>query len=354
MAPSRVLGNVTVWGLIDNAPGARPVPVSVALTVLPGVAVTVTVAVFAAALVGWKLAVMVQLVPDTSVPLQVVASIWNSAAFVPDSFTAIAVVVPALALPVFVTVSALAVLALSTATDGNACVVGAKVNVTTEGGAPPVAMPPVLLMPPAKEVPPVVAPPAGMLVAPPDPPQPKSAPPVVPPLEPAPDPLDPTIPPVDNVPPTVEPPMLVTGTPPAPPALAPELDRPVDTARPPVTGSGITPSGLVSMMVVAIDHIFCLAPSISPPIEPVVSRTKATSTVGLATACERKVVGNKKNASAIARMVMTDFMFPSQGCKGRAFVAPGRRMVPLLRDGSAPELCPAAYKFGAEEMECVC
>src|SRR6478609_1360769 len=39
-------------------------------------------------------------------------------------------------------------------------------------------------------------------------------------------------------------------------------------------------SGLASMMAVAIDQILRLAPSISGPIEPVVSSTNATSTIG--------------------------------------------------------------------------
>src|ERR1043166_7613909 len=43
-------------------------------------------------------------------------------------------------------------------------------------------------------------------------------------------------------------------------------------------------SGLVSTMAVAIDQILRLAPSIRPPIEPVVSSTKATSTAGFADA----------------------------------------------------------------------
>src|SRR2546421_11397961 len=46
-------------------------------------------------------------------------------------------------------------------------------------------------------------------------------------------------------------------------------------------------SGLESTMAVAIDQIFRFAPSINPPIEPVVSSTKATSTVGFATAADR-------------------------------------------------------------------
>src|SRR6185295_13326266 len=43
-------------------------------------------------------------------------------------------------------------------------------------------------------------------------------------------------------------------------------------------------SGLESTMAVAIDQILRLAPSIRPPIEPVVSSTNATSTAGLAIA----------------------------------------------------------------------
>ncbi len=41
-------------------------------------------------------------------------------------------------------------------------------------------------------------------------------------------------------------------------------------------------SGLASTTLVAMDQIFRLAPSSNPPIEPVVSSTKATSTVGFA------------------------------------------------------------------------
>ena len=42
----------------------------------------------------------------------------------------------------------------------------------------------------------------------------------------------------------------------------------------------ISACGLASTMAVAIDQILRLAPSISGPIEPVVSSTKATSTIG--------------------------------------------------------------------------
>jgi hypothetical protein len=44
---------------------------------------------------------------------------------------------------------------------------------------------------------------------------------------------------------------------------------------------------LESAIAVAIDQILRLAPSIRPPIEPVVSSTNATSTVGFATAVDR-------------------------------------------------------------------
>src|SRR4029078_4268558 len=39
--------------------------------------------------------------------------------------------------------------------------------------------------------------------------------------------------------------------------------------------------GFVLIISLAIDQIFCFAPSIKPPIEPVVSRTKHTSMRGL-------------------------------------------------------------------------
>src|SRR5439155_25634625 len=45
-------------------------------------------------------------------------------------------------------------------------------------------------------------------------------------------------------------------------------------------------SGLESTIAVAIDQILRLAPSSRPPIEPVVSSTKATSTAGFARAGE--------------------------------------------------------------------
>lgn len=111
----------------------------------------------------------------------------------------------------------------------------------------------------------------------------------------------------------------------------------------------ISASGLASTTLVAIDQIFRLAPSSNPPIEPVVSRTNATSTVGLALACDIAAeIGNATIASATARMVMTDFMFPLQG------LLPAEPRVPVLRDAAAPELWRAAYKFGAEGVWMLC
>src|SRR3954470_2225878 len=58
-------------------------------------------------------------------------------------------------------------------------------------------------------------------------------------------------------------------------------------------------------MGVAIDQILRLAPSISCAIEPVVSSTKATSTVGRAAAGES---GRVASANASEPSVMLDFM----------------------------------------------
>ena len=68
-------------------------------------------------------------------------------------------------------------------------------------------------------------------------------------------------------------------------------------------------SGLESTIAVAIDQIFRLAPSIRPPIEPVVSSTKATSTVGLASAPENAAVeSNAAAAKTNTRVVMDSFI----------------------------------------------
>src|SRR5712691_7316084 len=71
----------------------------------------------------------------------------------------------------------------------------------------------------------------------------------------------------------------------------------------------ISASGFESTIAVAIDQILRLAPSIRPPIDPVVSRTKATSTAGLAIACDRPAdKGSVARANASERSVMRDFM----------------------------------------------
>src|SRR3954454_67911 len=68
-------------------------------------------------------------------------------------------------------------------------------------------------------------------------------------------------------------------------------------------------SGLESTIAVAIDQILRLAPSIRPPIEPVVSSTNATSTVGFARACDSPAQsGRAARANASERRVVDDFM----------------------------------------------
>src|ERR1700712_5332629 len=67
----------------------------------------------------------------------------------------------------------------------------------------------------------------------------------------------------------------------------------------------ISASGLLSTIAVAIDQILRLAPSIKPPMEPVVSSTNATSTVGLARACDRPADrGRAARAKASERSVV--------------------------------------------------
>src|SRR6202171_4086137 len=69
-------------------------------------------------------------------------------------------------------------------------------------------------------------------------------------------------------------------------------------------------SGLLSTIAVAIDQILRLAPSIRPPIDPVVSRTNATSTDGLALAAENAPDRPMAvNASAKILADVTGFIF---------------------------------------------
>src|SRR5689334_15368621 len=73
----------------------------------------------------------------------------------------------------------------------------------------------------------------------------------------------------------------------------------------------ISASGEQSMIAVAIDQILRLAPSISGPIEPVVSSTKATSTTGLAAAgVVNKNDGASAKASAAACTTWRNMVFP--------------------------------------------
>src|SRR5262249_46912281 len=73
----------------------------------------------------------------------------------------------------------------------------------------------------------------------------------------------------------------------------------------------ISASGEQSMIAVAIDQILRLAPSISGPMEPVVSSTNATSTMGLAAAdVVKKNDGASANASAAACATWRSMVFP--------------------------------------------
>src|SRR6185437_3514470 len=97
----------------------------------------------------------------------------------------------------------------------------------------------------------------------------------------------------------------------------------------------ISAAGLASTMAVAIDQILRLAPSISGPIEPVVSSTKATSTIGSAAACVAEANGARQGVRQNARasaLVTFPIMFPLQK---RFSDAP---RVPFHRGWRGPEL----------------
>ena len=93
----------------------------------------------------------------------------------------------------------------------------------------------------------------------------------------------------------------------------------------------ISASGLVSTIDVAIDQIFRLAPSISGPIEPVVSSTKPTSTTGLAAACVATTNGTRKTARANALASLANMIHPSKWFSDGAIIF-------LLRGGRGPGL----------------
>src|SRR5215475_2791075 len=102
----------------------------------------------------------------------------------------------------------------------------------------------------------------------------------------------------------------------------------------------ISASGLESTIAVAIDQIFRLAPSIRPPIEPVVSSTKATSTAGFAVATEGFAKGREARAAkASVRVTMRGIVVLLQ-C-----VRPLLSRFPRLRGSLRSKTCPAAYQF---------
>src|SRR4051812_21419411 len=101
-------------------------------------------------------------------------------------------------------------------------------------------------------------------------------------------------------------------------------------------------SGLLSRIAVAIDQILRLAPSIRAPMEPVVSSTKATSTVGRAWAGDAIAKnGRVVRAKANARNFVTDVM-------GSPPVALSlEQRFHRLHGGVRPELRRRGYEFAA-------
>ena len=93
-------------------------------------------------------------------------------------------------------------------------------------------------------------------------------------------------------------------------------------------------SGLESTIAVAIDQILRLAPSISPPIEPVVSTAKATSINGLAeTGTDGKQNGKDAASRATRRKcrIMVLHPFRRRPRRQRMSGLPGRRGPELRR-----------------------
>src|SRR6266567_5874736 len=74
----------------------------------------------------------------------------------------------------------------------------------------------------------------------------------------------------------------------------------------PSFNSGVDFALIISL---AIDHIFCLAPSIRPPIDPVVSRTKQTSMRGFASLVWVLALSICDQPIAIARVRNVRFFF---------------------------------------------
>src|SRR5882757_4031766 len=102
-------------------------------------------------------------------------------------------------------------------------------------------------------------------------------------------------------------------------------------------------SGLLSTIAVAIDQILRLAPSIKPPIDPVVSSTKATSTVGFAIADDRPADnGIAARAKASERSVKRDSMVLLQ------MFRPSEPRFPWLHGAARPKTRRGPYKFAAD------
>src|SRR5437868_1598183 len=112
----------------------------------------------------------------------------------------------------------------------------------------------------------------------------------------------------------------------------------------------ISASGLVSTIAVAIDQILRLAPSIRPPIEPVVSSTKATSTAGFADADDGVRKGRLARtvrlvAKASVRVTMRGIVVLLQ-C-----VRPLESRFPRLRGSLREKSWRGMYQFAARRTQ---
>src|SRR5947208_10379722 len=88
-------------------------------------------------------------------------------------------------------------------------------------------------------------------------------------------------------------------------------------SRYPIRPSFSSGVGFALIISLAIDQIFCLAPSIRPPIEPVVSRTKQTSIRGFAslvlvlalTICDHPIaIARVRNVTVFFIVLFGDFI----------------------------------------------
>src|SRR5690348_12484176 len=102
-------------------------------------------------------------------------------------------------------------------------------------------------------------------------------------------------------------------------------------------------SGLESTIAVAIDQILRLAPSISAPIEPVVSSTNATSTAGFATADDRL----DDNDRAVRARAKADGAMRGIVGSPSSVLSLGSRIIPWLRGASRSQKRLATNKFMA-------